>query len=195
MFGVMEVAPKALVGEYIPKDVGFVVGLRGSTDQSITRGLVAGQRVFVCSNLAFNGDIKVHTKQTTFIHGRLPRLVRDAVHRLPILLEHEVKRIDMMKNFNMKSRWMDAALVEIHRQGGLTAKQLGKAIREIDQPSFDHSEYKNTAWYMHNAVTQALKPDGQGSAQGNMESVVARSQVLNRFIDGMMGLTKMRAAA
>nr|MBS0019438.1 hypothetical protein [Gammaproteobacteria bacterium] len=49
-----------------------MVGLRGSYDQTLPRGLAVGSRVFVCDNLAFSGEVTIKTKQTTFIGQRLP---------------------------------------------------------------------------------------------------------------------------
>ena len=75
-FGALEVAPRVLEGEFIPaNDFALTVGIRGSYDQSLPRGLAVGSRVFVCDNLAFSAEVTVNTKQTTFIGQRIERLL------------------------------------------------------------------------------------------------------------------------
>mgnify|MGYP005825163875 FL=1 len=63
MFGLLNVSrPMAPVVPYQPFQKwrpkwNLLVGLRGAHDQSISRGLVIGSRVLVCSNLCFHGDL------------------------------------------------------------------------------------------------------------------------------------------
>ena len=53
-------------------DWNMLVALRGSHDQSVSRGLAIGSRVMVCSNLCFHGDLgNWNSKQTTHISHRI----------------------------------------------------------------------------------------------------------------------------
>ncbi len=186
-FGIMEVAP-ALEGELITaKEWSLFLGLRGSHDQSVQRGLALGRRVLVCSNLCFNGDIAtLHTKQTTNIWERLPRMIYNAVAQVPELAHIEEQRVEALQAFTMKPRWGDAALVEIHRRGGLSSAQLGRAIREWDQPSHEEfSEAGHTAWRLEQAVTEAAKP--ANVENHNLFTVQNRTRIASDFINEVVG--------
>lgn len=188
LFGMMTITPKALEGDLIKADDwNLTLGLRGSHDQSIARGLVLGSQVIVCSNLCFDGNLgKFNTMQTTHVGSRLPRLIRNAVAQIPQVAEEMEHRYDMLRNFEMKPRWGDAALVEIHRRGGLAAPQLARAIAEWDRPSHEeHAEQGYSAWRLMNACTEALKPTGQNV---NMNLVQDRTQRMSAFLNEVVGI-------
>ena len=186
-FGLIDVEPRA--GEYISaREWSMQIGVRGSHDQSLPRGLSFGSHVFVCSNLCFHGDLAtLHTKQTLNIRERLPRMINSAVAQLPAVAAQTQRRFDAYHAFEIKPRWGDAALVELHRRDALSGAQLTRAIREWDNPSFEaHAEDGFTAWRLLNATTQALKPaEGEG---GSLELVRRRSIVATNFLDEVVGL-------
>jgi len=180
-FGMAELKP--LEGELITaKDWALTLGLRGSHDMSIPRGLTLGTSVMVCSNLCFHGDLGTFTtKQTINIWERLPQLVREAVSRIPQLAQEQQHTFDSLKNFQLQPRHGDAALVEIHRRGGFTSAELGVAIKEWDRPTYEeHSQDGYTAWRLLNASTQAIKPRGE---RVNMELVRQRTMIASDFIN------------
>jgi hypothetical protein len=186
MFGVMAVQPHALDGEYLPKDAGFVVGLRRSTDQTISAGFVAGTTVFCCSNLAFNGEVRIDTKQTTFINERFPAMAQAAVAKLPQMIQNEARRIEAMKIYKVSQSDQDHLAAALFRRGGLTPQQLAITLQELETPSFEeHEEFKDRLWYFHNCVTQSLK-HGRSDAQAKMEQVRERSLVLNALCDTVL---------
>lgn len=186
MFGLMEVAP--LEGEYISaRDWSLQIGLRGSHDQSIPRALTLGSRVMVCSNLCFHGDLGVFaTRQTTNVWDRLPGLVEAALSRLPEMATRNQARFDAYRARELRPRHGDAALVELHRRGALSAAQLGRAIQEWDTPSHEeHAEDGHNVWRLFNASTEALKPTGE---RVNHDLVRARSETVSTFLDEVVGL-------
>ena len=182
-FGCMEIA----VDGFQRDDMTITIGVRGSHNQKVPRGLTIGNRVIVCSNLCFSGDIgTISTKQTSNIWARLPGLVDQAVARIPALAQRESDRVDTYKAFDFKPRVGDAALVELTRRGALTAPQLGRAIQEWDRPSYDeHTESGFTAWRLLNAVTEVQKPTG---ANVNMDTVRQRTSRAVAFLDEVVGL-------
>lgn len=186
-FGIMEITP-ALEGELITaNDWKLFLGLRGSHDQSVVRGLALGRHVMVCSNLCFSGDIaQIGTKQTTNIWQRLPGLIAGAVSQVPELAHIEEQRVETLKGFEMQPRWGDAALVEIMRRGGLTGAQMGRAVKEWDRPTYDDfAENGYTAWRLEQAVTEAVKP--ANVENHNLFTVQNRTRTASDFINEIVG--------
>lgn len=186
LFGVLEVSAKE--GELITSDEWkILVGLRGSHDQRLPRQLTLGSQVLVCSNLCFNGNLgKLSTKQTTNIGSRLPGLIRDAVAHIPELSYRQEQTFDRYKEVELKPRQGDAALVELHRRGALSAPQLSRAIQEWDSPTYEeHGGYGDSVWKLFNACTESLKPTGQNS---NPALVADRSAKISTFLDEVVGL-------
>lgn len=185
-FGLMEIAP--IEGEYIPaNEYGLMVGLRGSYDQSLPRGLALGSHVFVCDNLAFSGEVNFHTKQTLNIQRRLPRLIGGAVNQLVDMAGIQENRFKAYKEQEMKPRWGDAAIVECVRRKVINPSQVGKVIEEWDTPS--HEEHLNdgrrTLWTFHNAITEAIKPNGERPAVLLNQPRTIR---MTKFLDEVAGL-------
>lgn len=190
-FGAIEVRPKALEGEYLPADErSIVVGIRGSSDQSLPRQLVAGTNVFVCSNLAFHGELtKVSTKQTTFINDRIDRLFRDAISHLPQEVERDNQRIEAYKNYTLSGPKGDAILIELVRRNILNASDLPTAIAEWDEPSHDqHAQHGHTAYRLLQACTEAIKPRGN-TQRAYIPGAWNRGLPLIQFLDRGIGLT------
>jgi hypothetical protein len=184
-FGAVEIEP--MEGEYLPaseaaKDFNFIVGLRGSHDNSLARGLSLGTQVMVCSNLCFHGNLfTVSTKQTLNVMKRLPGLIGDAIRTLPAMQQETVNMFDRYKLAQITEKTGDAALVEIYRQNGLTGSQLGRAVDQWYEPSHaEHAEDGFNAWRLLNACTEALKPTGNNV---NHDIIQARSMVISSFID------------
>ena len=190
LFGLMQIEPEpgALEGEYISADDWRLqVGLRGSHDQSIPRGITLGSRVLVCSNLCFHGDLGVFkTRQTTNVWNRLPAMVDEAAARLPVAVARHAKRFDGYRTTALRPRHGDAALVELHRRNALTSGQLSRAISEWDSPSHEeHKEDGHTVWRLFNAATEALKPSG---TRINHDTLRQRSEAVSGFLDEVVGL-------
>ena len=184
-FGVLECAP--IEGEFLGKDYGLTVGLRGSYDQSIARGLAIGSRVFVCDNLSFSGEVSILTRQTTNISSRIPTLLRDAVSKLPRLAEHQQLRFDAYRNTAMTPRQGDAMIIELVRKGVVMPSQTGRVIGEWDNPSHaEHAEQGHSIWRMHNAVTEALKPTN--ADRFAIPALWERTTKMTRFFDECVGL-------
>lgn len=192
-FGALEVRPKALVGEYLPADErSIIVGIRGSADQSLPRQLVAGTNTFVCSNLAFHGELtKVSTKQTTNIDSRIDALFRDAISHLPQEVERDNKRIEAYKNFALSGPKGDAILVELVRRSILNASDLPTAIAEWDKPAHaEHGSHGKSAYQLLQACTEAIKPRDNGR-RAYIPGAWNRGLPLIQFLDRGVGLTTL----
>ena len=187
-FGTLELGLKDGSSLINSEAMTITLGVRGSHDQSIPRGMCLGNRVIVCSTLMFGGDLaSVSTKQTTNIWARLPSLIDQAVDRIPVMAQNEEKRMHAYQGHTFNSpRHGDAALVEMLRLGALTPPQLQRAVNEWDAPSFiEHDEFGDSAWKLINAVTEAQKPTGQNV---NMDMIRQRTSKASAFMDSVVGI-------
>ncbi len=183
-FGLATIGPKE--GQLITtKEWSYLLGLRGSYDQSVDMGAAVGTRVMVCSNLCFSGDIyTAHTKQTLNIWKRLPALLYNAVSRIPELAHLEEERAGKLQHYEMKLKDGDALLVEIYRRKGLSSNQLSRAVAEWYEPTYpEFAENGYTAWRLEQAVTEAVKPP---KGTGNMYNVMSRTQVTHDLLTGLV---------
>jgi hypothetical protein len=195
-FGLMEVLPWNR-----PDDAGYsrLIGLRGSHDQSLPRGLAAGSRVFVCDNLCFSGEVTVNTRQTTYVERRMPGLVLNAVRNLAGAFEVQDARYDRYRSFELKPRWGDAAIVELMRRGVIGPSHMARVVREWDEPSHaEHAENGHSVWRLMNAVTEVLKPalDDNGiPTRATAPSTIGRTVRMTQFLDEVAGFTPELAKA
>lgn len=179
-FGLMELQHEAL-------DHALVVGLRGSYDQSISRGLAVGSRVFVCDNLGFSGEVTYHTKQTTHIADRLPRMIAEASMKVPQLAKLQERRFDAYRTTQLDPSHGDAALVEMLRRGVLHSQNLLKAVAEWDNPTHEeHAQDGFTVWRLMQATTEALK--ARDPEKANVIPVWDRTIEMTRFLDEVVAL-------
>jgi hypothetical protein len=190
-FGLIELQLPNVAGS---DDFGLMVGLRGIYDQTLPRGLAVGSRVFVCDNLAFSGEVTIKTKQTTYIGQRLPRLIAQAVDRIPALALAQSAKFDAYRNTTIGQRAGDAMLIEMVRRGAMAPSQLGVAITEWDTPSHQgHADLGWSVWRLHNAITQAIKPANPERAAVPM--TWQRTQVMTRYLDETIGVNPLPMAA
>lgn len=175
-FGLMEIEPEN------GRDHGIMVGLRGSYDQTLSRGIAIGSRVFVCDNLCFSGEIEIKTKQTLDIDSRIKGLLFDAIQEVPEMVNHQDGRFDKYRTTVVGQIIGNSMITDMVRQGVLNASQVGKALSEWDKPSHDeHAEDGFTLWRLHNACTEALKPTNQRTIalQRNWDRTIGLTQILD----------------
>jgi hypothetical protein len=134
------------------------IGLRNSHDQKFPAGMVVGNRVFVCSNLAFNGEVKFARRHTTYIMRDLPRLVDSSIGRINDYEVSQAARIEGYKTTEMNVKDTDHALMSILRAQILPANTVVKVLNEFNNPR--HDEFKKdglTVWRLYNACTEFMK--------------------------------------
>jgi hypothetical protein len=168
---------------------GVMIGLRGSYNQTLTRSLAVGSRVFVCDNLAFSGEINLSTKQTTNIGQRLPAMLADAIDRVPVMAEQQSNRFESYRNYTLTKTKGDHLLIECVRRDILPPSHLNRAIREWDKPSHEeHTTEGRTLWRIHNAVTEAIKPTD--AMRINLPTTWDRTRKMTDLFDETVGLNR-----
>lgn len=178
----------------------LVLGIRGSHDKIVPRGLCIGTQVMVCSNLCFSGNLAtMQTRQTKNIFDRLPGMIREIVRRIRAQAEMQETRIHAYKNENLGSSQMgDALLVDLFRKNVMSGTQFHKALQEWVEPTFiEHqADGDYTVWNLFNAVTQSMKPsaDLDDERVFNHSGLQLRTSRLTDVLDQHLGLELAEAA-
>lgn len=163
----------------------LAVGLRSSFDKSLPLGLVAGSRVFVCSNLCFRSDLinvrRLHTK-----HGgeRFSIDLKNAISSLPAFQEAEEQRLQNMRATFLSDTEAEALMLRacIDKKI-LPLKSLPSLVNNWRNPT--HAEFEpRTVWSLLNAFTGVL---GKYQVRNPSDHSI-RTMRLNRLISPLRQL-------
>jgi len=179
LFGMMIVESEA-------KDWQLTLGVRGSHDQSIPRGIALGTNVMVCSNLCFSGELFTgKAKQTINNQGRILNLIDEAVESIAPAYSTQEQQFDLLRSVEITDEEANNLITQAFRRGALSGAQVGEAIKEYDRPSYvEHGHYTNT-WKLFNAFTQAIKPNGAGV---DMNRIVRKTTIISKLMNEVLYL-------
>ena len=182
-FGVLHIANGGTDDDY-----GTVVGLRNSHDKSFVAGLACGSHVFVCSNLAFWGDVVISRKHTAHIERDLPRLIIAALGRLAAMQHVQENRIAAYKETAIIDKDAHDVLVRAIDAGVIAASRLPRVLncwrgdREPEWGVDVNAAFRaGTAWRLFNAFTFILK-------EVTIFTLAQRTQGLHVLMDRAVGL-------
>ena len=169
-------------------DYGLLVGLRNSHDKSFVAGLACGSHVFVCSNLAFSGDVVISRKHTVHIERDLPILVSQALGQFAEQRVLQERRIEAYKQTRFKRAKANDILIRSLDAGVIPASKIPKVLRcwrgnaeEGWEREIDEAFEPRTAWRLFNAYTYVLR--------GTSVFLLARrTQALHGLMDNAVGL-------
>lgn len=148
-FGVIDLENAILDG------ISLAVGVRNSCDKTFPLGFCAGQRVFVCSNLAMTSEIVISKRHTRFGGERYREGIALAVGRLGQYQEASARWIEDMQQTVLSRQESDALLLRSYEEGVIGARLLPELIKEVRNPS--HDEFREpTKWNLWNAYTSVL---------------------------------------
>jgi hypothetical protein len=137
-------------------DFGRMVGLRNSHNKKFAASLVAGNRVFVCDNLSFTGEIKVGRKHTRHILRDLPRLINLATAKMSEAWVNQEERVSAYRECDLTRPEVHDIVCQALRAGSLPSSKIGAVLKEYNEPR--HKEFEpRTAWSLFNAVTEVGK--------------------------------------
>lgn len=159
------------------------LGVRSSFDKRLPLGIVAGSRVFVCSNLAFAGEISYKRKHTRNGLMDFRGQIEEAIERLPQYQAMESARFETWMNFELTSEQADALVLAMFEGGYIGLRQFKPVMEELRKPTFDDFKGKMTVWSLFNRITTALRAR---AGQRAIEHASETSQiigVLNNVIE------------
>ncbi len=175
-FGVIQID----IPDRLDRDYGWVVGIRNSHDKSLPAGLVAGTQVFVCDNLAFNGEVKLSRKHTRYAMRDLRQLTARAVGQLGDKFHDLDRRIITYKQKFLPDQQAHDLVIRAIDCRAITASQVPSVLKEWREPSHDAFIPRN-AWSLFNAFTEVFKTI-------NPQTAIQRGQALHGLFDGQVGL-------
>lgn len=150
MFGLMEL-DQTFTGAR------FALGLRNSHDKTMRLALTVGYRVFVCDNMAFNGEFEPllakHTKNFNLV-----RSLSGGIDDMQRNFEPMVKAVELWRNSQLSDV---AAKLLIYRAFVEAELEVPRHLdRVVHQYYFEpqHEEFQpRTMWSLNNAFTSAFK--------------------------------------
>jgi hypothetical protein len=183
-FGVMEL--KTTVSE----GVALAVGIRNSTDRSYPLGFAAGNRVFVCSNLAFSAELMVRHKHTLHGERRFSQAIAHAVSHLASFKEEEQNRIRRLQGTGIDNTLAESLILRAWDKGIVSSPQVPVVLKQWRQPEYREFEQR-TAWSLFNAITFVLTD----RATRNPPAFVAQTMQLHHLLDFHRGEADVAQAA
>jgi len=152
------------------------IGIRNSMDKSMALGITAGTRVFVCENLAFDGEfveLRRHTKGLTMdeLEFMAYRAIRNVVGKLTAFQAwHEG-----LKRHTLDEDDAKVMLVDLIAQCVFPVSKF---------PTFHDlyfgGAYGETLWGFHEAATDVLR-------EANLLSLPKKNRVLNNILNQYIG--------
>jgi hypothetical protein len=155
------------------------LGIRNSMDKSISIGITVGTRVFICENLAFDGEfvaLRKHTRGLTLdeLEFMAYRAIRCLVGRLTKFQAwHEG-----LKHYELTEDSAKVLLVELITQRVMPASWFPRFYDLYFGDGYDH-----TLWGFHETATNVLK-------DANLLTLPKKNKLLNHIINGFIGDTE-----
>jgi hypothetical protein len=153
------------------------VGLRNSNDKRFPIGISFGSRVFVCDNLAFNGDHVIKRKHTANAKRDLPGLVAEVVEPLRDQRQRQAAMFDAYRRTALGEAQVDHAIMQLYRRDVINLTRISDVLEAYQNPPHDWGE--ETAWRLFNAATFALT----GRVAENPQTTSALHQVIDGFCE------------
>lgn len=130
------------------------VGLRNSHDKRFPIGISFGSRVFVCDNLAFNGDHVIRRKHTANAKRELPGLVAEVVEPLRDRRLFQARTFEGYRHQRLMEMEAHHAIMLLYKAGVINVQRIADVLEAYQSPPHDWGE--RTAWRLFNAVTFSL---------------------------------------
>lgn len=138
-------------------EVALAVGIRNSNAKKFPIGFCTGNRVFVCDNLSFSGELVISRRHTRFGETRYQEALSRAVLSLTQYQEQVQHQIAALKSWELRDQEADSLILRSFEAGIVSTRILPNVIKEWREPS--HAEFApRTGWSLFNAYTEALKP-------------------------------------
>ncbi len=153
-------------------DLCWSIGIRNSMNKSMSLGITAGTRVFVCENLCFSGEFLAFRRHTSGLDiDELAFLAFRAMRSMVPRLKKFQQWHEGLREYHLTETDMKILLVEIILQQVIPPSKFNR-FNELY-----HNVYGNSLWGFHETVTDVLKGN-------NLLTLPKKNKALNQIIDG-----------
>lgn len=150
LFGVLELVVPGTNGGS-GKDYHFAMGVRTANDRSFATQLAIGARIFVCSNLAFSGDLIAMNRKHT-AHFDLNADISRAVDKFQAHVGSFGRKFDALKERQLTLSEAKALLFDALAQDVIPARVFPTVLE-----GFKAHDGTWSAWDAHNLCTAAFR--------------------------------------
>jgi len=152
------------------------IGVRNSLNKSMSIGICAGTKVFVCENLCFSGDFLAFRRHTSGLDiDELAFLAYKAVRSMiPRLKALEVWQMGL-RNFALPDTHLKVLLVEI-----MTNNIIPPSKFHHFSDIYTNVYRENNLWSFHESATEVLR-------ESNLMTLPQKNKLLNKVIDDYIG--------
>lgn len=152
------------------------IGIRNSIDKSLSVGICAGIRVFVCDNLVFRGDFVLFRKHTSGLEAEeLPLMAEESLNALSIRFARVQTWHENLKMFDLTDRQASALAVAAMSRKSDPVLPPSKFLRFFDL-YFTGDRYTRTLHGFHGAITEMYQ-------ETHLVDYMIRTRRLNHFLD------------
>lgn len=156
-------------------DLCWTLGLRNSLDKSVSVGFCAGTKVFVCSNLAFSGEVVCMRRHSGRLDiEELEFLAFKTMRSMIPLLTRFQKWHEGLREYPLPEADMKILLVEIMTSSVIPPSKFNR-FNELYGGTYD-----STLWGFHEAVTDILKGSNQLDTPKEKQTIKQRYRCLYR---------------
>lgn len=137
-------------------DMALSLAFRNSYDRSMSIGLAVGANVFVCDNLALQGEIVVMKKHTKNVWLALENSCIQTLYKSQECFVKIVEDSEAMKERSLDDSEAFKIMGLLYGRNIISPRQLTVVKGEWLKPS--HEEFRpRNLWSLYNACTEALK--------------------------------------
>lgn len=174
MFGLMQVNHPDIVSS----ESAMIVGIRNSFDKSLPAMITSGNQVFVCDNLAFNGEIVLGRKHTKNIFDDIGALITSAMDVLFAHWNRHFSRVDAYKRTELCDSQAHDIIARMFFAGAIAKTQIADCLEQWHHPN--HHEFSDrNLWRLHSAFTEVWK--------GRLDLLPSNSKILHAEFDKVSG--------
>lgn len=153
-------------------DLCWSLGIRNSMDKSLALGITAGTKVFVCDNLAFDGEYLTFRKHTSGLdNDELEFIAYKSMKDIVPRLKSFQKWHEGLRNYDLTEQEAKILIFEV-----LTDRVFPASKFNSFQELYFGGVYEPTLWGFHEAVTEILR----GS---NLITLPNKNRMLNNIIN------------
>lgn len=161
MFGVLDLQlPHGLY----QKDMTMSIGLRNSIDKSLAASVCLGNRVFVCDNLGFSGEVQLVKKHRKRIEWSLRRSLESTVEGfISRFQDTDLPQIAVWKQIPISYEFGTEFICKLAEYRIIPHSGILRCRQLFQNPKYPELEQR-TAWGLYNAITTFQRDERQESS-------------------------------